>query len=264
MTKLQQIALSAIISLGCQEIGWTIQECSPEMKEYIAYSSNIISRYQDAMVDEIEKNVDQSLQDIPPQAVFDYLFSDGFDLECGIPDDLHIGIGVFFYHKDDNRGLIILSSPYFQQIYEQSVKPYEIFLNEDGTFNFEVAKNFIKNDTDLYDGEGFNKSYEANFSSTSALAQLVDTLIHEATHGTWRRYGLSSHHRCKNHTCEEEAEQNNDPFFQYGFKASDVIRYKVSTETSNKLNHMAFENYMLQYYSEEELQNYYENHDEEK
>jgi len=243
MGKIKQIICTALLSLGCGEIGWTIEECSPEMEAYIEYSGHAISQYEERMIREIEEKVDPALQEIPPRLVFDYLFSNEVQIKCAIPDEQRT-LGAFIYNEDGND-LIMISSPHFQSIYEDNIEPNEEFLNEDGTFNFKLAEDLIRNDTNLYEGKGFNRAFEANQSITPALAELVEVIVHEATHGTWEKYRLSPKHRCENHTCEEKSERETDPFYQYDSVAREVIKSEVRLETSNALNHMAFENYVL-------------------
>lgn len=252
MVKIKQIALAALLSLGCKDIGWTTQECVPEMKTYFKYSFSAISRNREALTRYIEKNVDQELQKISPELVLDYLFYGEFDFHCGFPNNERTA-GYYGYYIDSiNSGredLMLISTPYFQPIYEESIRPYEKFLNEDGTFNFEYARNIIKQDGPIAPisdgsiiidgGEGFNKSVEANINTSYAIAKLAAILVHEATHGTWYASGLDGNHKCKDGICSEKRERSKDPFYQYGFKVNDFIMNEA-LEVDDRLNKIAF------------------------
>ena len=210
MRKADLVALGFLMFAGCNEeknpdSSWKrIYTCSTEIMDLVNASKEQITREKEKIINSIEINVDQDFQKVPPRIILESILEDDLVINCGDPIKGEV-IATW-------SGVITLNDGHHRRLVENYFNHRTILTDE-----MELGNNVVEN----LDAKDFEDVYYAIYMTYFALADIADTLVHEATHANFEYYGFQ--HRHPDTT-------KFDSFYEYGKAAKEAIWKKFGEE----------------------------------
>ena len=210
MRKADLVALGFLMFAGCNEeknpdSSWKrIYTCSTEIMDLVNASKEQITREKEKIINSIEINVDQDFQKVPPRIILESILEDDLVINCGDPIKEEV-IATW-------SGVITLNDGHHRRLVENYFNHRTILTDE-----MELGNNVVEN----LDAKDFEDVYYAIYMTYFALADIADTLVHEATHANFEYYGFQ--HRHPDTT-------KFDSFYEYGKAAKEAIWKKFGEE----------------------------------
>lgn len=213
MKKVDLAALCVLIFAGCDEknnynSSWKkTYTCSSQIMDLVNASKEQISIEKEKIADYLENKVDSDFQKVQPRIILDSLRGDDLIINCGDP----IKSEVIATWSGVIR-VITLNNGYHRRLVENYFNYHTILTDE-----LELDKDLVS----TLNAEDVEDVYNAVYMTYFALADMADTLVHEATHAAFQDYGFHHHH---------SDSTKFDPFYEYGKAAKEAIWDKFGEE----------------------------------
>lgn len=178
--------------------------CSPQIMELVNASKGQLSREKEKIADYIEHNVDPDFQKVPPEIILESLLEDDLVINCGDPLKNEV-IATW-------SGVITLNNGHHRRLVENYFNYHTIL-----TDKLELDNDLVN----TLNAEDIEDVYNAVYMTYFALADVADTLVHEAVHAAFQDYGFQHHHSDSTKL---------DPFYEYGKAAKEAIWEKFGEE----------------------------------
>jgi len=208
--KADLVALGFLMFAGCNEeknpdSSWKrTYTCSTEIMDLVNASKEQMTKEKEKIINSIEINVDQDFQKVPPRIILESILEDDLVINCGDPIKEEV-IATW-------SGVITLNDGHHRRLVENYFNHRTILTDE-----MELGNNVVEN----LDAKDFEDVYYAIYMTYFALADIADTLVHEATHANFEYYGFQ--HRHPDTT-------KFDSFYEYGKAAKEAIWKKFGEE----------------------------------
>ena len=212
------LILCSLIITGCEEkinskYSWKrTYPCSAQIMDFVDASKKQIGREKEKITEyikNIENIVNQNFQKVSLPTILELLLKDDLVINCGDPRENKF-IATW-------NGVITLNNSYHQKLTKYYFDHKQILTPE-----LELDKDFIN----TLSADDFEDVYDATYMTYFALADMAETLVHEATHAGFQDYGFPHSHS----ESTDDIFYEYDPFYKYGQAAKKAIWEKFKEE----------------------------------